>query len=255
MEQSLERLDQEITLHLQQIDSNLSYCFNKISQDVIPHVTKYGSVCDQVMDSSNWLKIMFQEAGNLQIDAVAGNEPTAATAGSQLQSGDQNSMQSLFPGKPRLSPDSSSVMVPPSLVQNSMGAPDASATTTTTTGQILRLPDSSDEERDARENDNHDSNSASNTETAHVGADLNPSRSADPDGSTIQRQRRKRKLSLLLQQQFGSSSSSVAPSPAQLQRPATTNNLDSSPIRKESTKQSNFVEPGTVIYFPTRDET
>ncbi|SCV05689.1 LANO_0H13014g1_1 [Lachancea nothofagi CBS 11611] len=251
-EQSLERLDQEITLHLQQIDSNLSYCFNKITQDVIPHVTKYGTVCDQVMDSSNWLKIMFQEAGNLQIDSVAATESPVAASKYQppAETTDQSSLQTLFPGKPRLSPDTSSMMAPPIILQKTSQTPEV--TTTTTTGKVLQLPDSSDDENEREASEKNRT----------LGQDPEQSGQAeqetDPDGSTMQRQRRKRKLSLLLQQQFGSSSSSVAPSPAQLKRP-TTSNFDSSPVRKdasgqiESTKH-NPVEPGTVIYFPTRDE-
>lgn len=247
-EQSLERLDQEITLHLQKIDSDLSYCFSKITQDVIPHVTKYGTVCDEAMDSCNWLKVMFQQAGNLQIDDMsATSQPQQLPA----ETADSGPIQTLFPGKPRLSPASSSMLAPPTAPARSAFPSNKRVSedlTTTTTGAVLRLPDSSDEELG----------------DGAQGPDLtaqstNFQSREDPDGSTLQRQRRKRKLSLLLQQQFGSSSSSVVPSPAQLKRPVTTT-FDSSPIRSDpvsqvdSTKQPG-VQPGTVIYFPTRDET
>ncbi|KAM3163592.1 Associated with spindles and kinetochores protein 1 [Lachancea thermotolerans] len=252
-EESLERLDQEITLHLQQIDSNLSYCFSKITQDVIPHVTKYGAVCDKAMDSSNWLKVMFQHAGNLQIDSVTGPQQQQQQQQQQQapEAAENGSLQTLFPEKSRLSPASSSILAPPTVAPHQRPAaglpvPDLNVTTTTT-GRVLQLPDSSDDELgDAADRDPTDRST-----TAH-------SRN-DPDGSTLQRQRRKRKLSLLLQQQFGSSSSSVAPSPAQIKRRASST-IDSSPMRKDlashadSTKQQG-VQPGTVIYFPTRDET
>ncbi|SCV03670.1 LAME_0H12288g1_1 [Lachancea meyersii CBS 8951] len=252
-EQSLERLDQEITLHLQQIDSNLSYCFNTITQDIIPHVSQYGSVCDQVMDSCNWLKTMFQEAGNLQIEAVGGPNPH-----NMDDTSGHSSLQTLFPSRPRLGPDSSSIVAPPApiLAPHMRNAPDSPATITTT-GKLLQLPDSSDDDtarksvlNKKRESGDleYDADHATHTLTA-----------PDPDGSTMQRQRRKRKLSLLLQQQYGSSSSSVAPSPAQLKRPISSS-IDSSPIRKDSSQQvestkQNPVEPGTVIHFPTRDDT
>ncbi|CUS20519.1 LAQU0S01e08438g1_1 [Lachancea quebecensis] len=252
-EQSLERLDQEITLHLQQIDSNLSYCFGKITQDVIPHVTKYGAVCDKAMDSCNWLKVMFQHAGNLQIDSVT--SPQQQQQQQQMPEPAENgSLQTLFPEKSRLSPASSSMLAPPTAAPQPRPIPNLSVpdlnvttTTTTTTGRVLQLPDSSDDEL----NDLADRDPTDRSTTVH-------SRN-DPDGSTLQRQRRKRKLSLQLQQQFGSSSSSVVPSPAQLKRRASST-IDSSPMRKDSvshadsTKQHG-VQPGTVIYFPTRDET
>ncbi|CEP63924.1 Ask1p LALA0_S09e05556g [Lachancea lanzarotensis] len=263
-EESLERLDQEITLHLQQIDSNLSYCFNTITQDIIPHVSQYGNVCDQVMDSCNWLKTMFQEAGNLQIEAVGGSEtpiapPAVTNSQNKEESSEQSSLQTLFPGRPRLGPDSSSIVAPPVPVLaagNERVGPEPT-TTLTTTGKVLQLPDSSDEERNPKTANDYNSVSADRADNLDHSARV--SSAPDPDGSTVQRQRRKRKLSLLLQQQYGSSSSSVAPSPAQLKRPISSN-LDSSPIRNkdsslqiESTKQ-NPAHPDTVIYFPTRDD-
>ncbi|SCW02468.1 LAFE_0F07096g1_1 [Lachancea fermentati] len=241
-EESLERLDQEITLHLQQIDSNLSYCFSKITQDIIPHVTKYGAVCDEVMDSCNWLKVMFQQAGNLQIDSVA--RPGSPEDQQALESHvSEGSLQTLFPGKPRVSADSSSVMAPPVLQKPTLSADTGDITTTT--GQVLQLPDSSDEER---------------ADDEHTNDTVKSSIGDDADGSTMQRQRRKRKMSLLLQQQFGSSSSSAVPSPAQLTAPPPDSNLDSSPLRKTDVGQSESTKklaapPGTVIHFSTRQMT
>ncbi|SCU86274.1 LAMI_0D01222g1_1 [Lachancea mirantina] len=260
-EDSLERLDQEITLHLQQIDSNFSYCFSKIAQDIIPNVVEYGAVCDQVMDSCNWLKNMFQEAGNLQIDAVAGPkarpaaEPTTKRARDSATDGD---VQTLFPAKPRLAGDSSSIVQLPAMQLKSLSGASSRATvaadpmvdvttTTTTTGRVLQLPDSSDEE--ARDGD---------TDAQALGERKlkTPAGGEDADGSTMQRQRRKRKLSLLLQQQFGSSSSSAVPSPATQTKRNTNITFDSSPLRKEVANQGESTKeigapPGTVIHFPT----
>ncbi|CDO95404.1 unnamed protein product [Kluyveromyces dobzhanskii CBS 2104] len=64
---SIEQIDQEITLHLQSIDSDLSYCFNKITKDVIPYVTRYGQTCEEITNSSAWLKEMFQQSANVQL--------------------------------------------------------------------------------------------------------------------------------------------------------------------------------------------
>lgn len=69
-----DQLDQEITLHLQKIDSDLSYCFTKITKEIIPCVNKYGHTCDNVMDSSAWLKEMFQQSANVQLVADSGPE-------------------------------------------------------------------------------------------------------------------------------------------------------------------------------------
>ena len=78
-EETLEKLDQEITVNLQKIDSNLSFCFHKITQDIIPHVATYSEICERIMDSTEWLGTMFQETGlvNLQANAAApvGNAP------------------------------------------------------------------------------------------------------------------------------------------------------------------------------------
>lgn len=73
MEETVEKLDQEITLSLQRIDSNLSYCFNRITKQIIPRVTQYGSVCEEIMDHASWLGSMFQQTGN--VDMAVGEPP------------------------------------------------------------------------------------------------------------------------------------------------------------------------------------
>lgn len=78
---NIDQLDQEITLHLQSIDSDLSYCFNKITKEIIPYVTRYGQTCEEVMNSSSWLKEMFQQSANVQL--VTG--PGVETAGKVVE--------------------------------------------------------------------------------------------------------------------------------------------------------------------------
>lgn len=68
-EETLEKLDQEITLNLQKIDSNLSYCFNRITKQIIPRVTQYGAVCEEIMDHASWLGTMFQQTGSVELQA------------------------------------------------------------------------------------------------------------------------------------------------------------------------------------------
>ncbi|EHN01485.1 Ask1p [Saccharomyces cerevisiae x Saccharomyces kudriavzevii VIN7] len=142
----------------------------------------------------------------------------------------------------------------------------------TSTGQILKLPDSSDEDTALSSSGQRDF-----TEEDHEDA------GNDQDESTIQRQSRKRKISLLLQQQYGSSSS-IVPSPImpnkmrkQLPRnhynnigddgDENSNNIESSPLKQEHLlkervddgnegpdEEENTKEvpkPGTIIHFST----
>ncbi|CAI4634331.1 CBM_collapsed_G0035300.mRNA.1.CDS.1 [Saccharomyces cerevisiae] len=147
----------------------------------------------------------------------------------------------------------------------------------TSTGQILKLPDSSDEDTGSEAVPSREQTDL--TGEGHGGAD------DEQDESTIQRQSRKRKISLLLQQQYGSSSSMV-PSPIvpnkmrkQLAHEEhinndgdnddeNSNNIESSPLKQghhhpkgqaddnnegpdeeESTKE--VPKPGTIIHFST----
>ncbi|SJM88616.1 uncharacterized protein ZBIST_4805 [Zygosaccharomyces bailii] len=59
----MEQLDQEITLQLQRIDSNLSWCFGKITREIIPCVEEYGVTCDELADSVSYLGGLFQGTG------------------------------------------------------------------------------------------------------------------------------------------------------------------------------------------------
>lgn len=251
---SIEQLDQEITLNLQKIDSNLSYCFNTITQEIIPHVTKYGAVCDQVMDSCNWLKEMFQQSGNVEL--------AANTEG--IDSNDKSATftkvfpETIFPlaSKPT---DSSDMLTPPVARLNvndstqEFHTANITATTTTTTGKVLQLPDSSDEE-----NDHKTQQHQQDTNTDDGDGD------GDGDGSTVQKQRRKRKMSLLLQRQFDSDSSGT-PSPVTTKKHRhmvvdseyNEKSINSSPVKQdvdagqeESTKE--VPKSGTVIRFSTK---
>lgn len=237
-EEAIEKLDQEITLQLQKIDSNLSYCFNKITKFIIPQVTRYGSVCDDIMDSGNWLGTMFQQTA--QVDLKLNDADDNELAKSKNKS---KSPETLFPmpSGHKLVDSSTELGL---ATANGLLSDDGFHTanvTTTTTGRVLRLPsDSSDED-----------------DSAKMGKD------AEADGSTLQRQRRKRKVSLLLQQEYASSSSmALSPVRVNLNKSRSKHEkdepLDSSPVKSreaehdgqdESTKE--MPRPGTIIHFST----
>ncbi|AET39592.1 Ask1p Ecym_4558 [Eremothecium cymbalariae DBVPG len=228
-EPTLEQLDQEITLQLQKIDSNLSHCFNKITKEIIPNVTRYGTVCDEALNSCNWLKEMFQKSANVQLsEELPENE----------QSGTAAPTESIFPlimKDPGVNKDSSGVLSPPPKLGRQPAAAAANAaaaykdmhdtTNITTTGQVLEIPVSSDDD-----DQNAGKKNMGSTRNYHNGGTNNPSsvpaasasggdeNEGDNDGSTIQKQRKKRKLSLMLQQRYGSSSSSFVSRSPTLQR-------------------------------------
>lgn len=222
-EETVEKLDQEITLSLQTIDSNLSYCFGKITKEIIPHVTRYGTVCEEIMDHASWLGTMFQQTGNVDLSLQAGPRAPAESA---------VPADSLFPGQPTgpTGPTGPTTSTRPGNDEDD----EFHTANVTNTGHVLRLPsDSSDDDEPA-------------LKTA-----------PEADGSTLQRQRRKRKVSLLLQQEYGSSSSVLGAPPS---KDSSTSEyrglLDSSPMKNsfeqpnddESTKEP---KPGTVIHFST----
>lgn len=240
-EETVQKLEQEITLYLQRIDSNFSYCFNKITQDIVPHVREYGVICDNIMDSSSWLLNMFQQTGNVDLNNV--DENSAQKMKGELT----RPTDTLFPSNNstgNLNTNSGVIMVPsmPKVNNNKRindsFTEDFHTADITSTGRILKVPDSSDEEDgdDAQE---------------------------DGDESTIQRQRRKRKVSLLLQQEYASSSTMASPfvpskskrtnfSPSRNDEQNTS--MNSSPMKEsisedESTKE--VPKPGTVIHFTT----
>ena len=279
-EETLEKLDQEITVNLQKIDSNLSFCFHKITQDIIPHVATYSEICERIMDSTEWLGTMFQETGlvNLQANAAAPvkNAPVKGVilnnnAGILSTSAEDVSRESqTCNGSDELNSAVGFNRNAHSVFTND-STDDFHTANITSTGQILKLPDSSDEDTGTDVLPSRDQRDL--TGEGHDDADN------EQDESTIQRQSRKRKISLLLQQQYGSSSSMV-PSPIvpnkmrkQLAHEEHTNNggddddensnnIESSPLKQgqadkdnegpdeeESTKE--VPKPGTIIHFST----
>lgn len=168
LETEVAALNQEITLRLQTIDANFGACFRTITQDIIPRVRGYAAVCDSVLDSASTLAALLQEAGQMQLPLGAGDEPGE-------------------PGEPEKPADSAA---PPRPLPREEAHPaqiDGADPTVTSTGHILRLPDSSDDETG---------------ETGETKASV-----ATPgDDSTLQRASRKRKASLLLHREYASSS-------------------------------------------------
>lgn len=125
-EETVEKLDQEVTLNLQTIDSNLNYCFSKITKEIIPHVTQYGAVCEEIMDHASWLGTMFQQTGNVDLSLHAPEKRSSTTP------------ETLFPGQP-----------PATATTTVANEEDDQFHTAniTNTGHVLALPsDSSDEE-------------------------------------------------------------------------------------------------------------
>ncbi|CAI4046249.1 hypothetical protein SUVZ_11G1610 [Saccharomyces uvarum] len=282
-EESLEKLDQEITVNLQKIDSNLSFCFHKITQDIIPHVAKYSEVCERIMDSTEWLGTMFQETGLVNLQANAASEKNTPAKkkidnnASMFPTSTEDSsgeFQAHGGGDDDFAPAMDANRNTHSMFTND-NTDDFHTANITSTGQVLKLPDSSDEDnggdapssrgqRDLVEEDHSD--------TGH-----------GQDESTIQRQSRKRKISLLLQEQYGSSSSMVpspiVPNKMRKQLPhesqhkmnndddENSNSIESSPLKQEhrlkgrsdddnegpdeeeSTKE--VPKPGTIIHFST----
>lgn len=284
-EETLEKLDQEITVNLQKIDSNLSFCFHKITQDIIPHVATYSEICERIMDSTEWLGTMFQETGlvNLQANAAApvGNAPVKSVVSNNVgifpTSAEEASRESQTDNGPNEAASAVHVNRDVHSMFTNDSIDDFHTANITSTGQILKLPDSSDEDTGSEAVPSREQTDL--TGEGHGGAD------DEQDESTIQRQSRKRKISLLLQQQYGSSSSMV-PSPIvpnkmrkQLAHEEhinsdgdnddeNSNNIESSPLKQghhhpkaqaddnnegpdeeESTKE--VPKPGTIIHFST----
>lgn len=283
-EETLEKLDQEITVNLQKIDSNLSFCFHKITQDIIPHVATYSEICERIMDSTEWLGTMFQETGlvNLQANAAAPvkKAPVKGVMNNNASILSSSAEDMTRESQTRNSSDelNSAIGFNPNAhsVFTNDSTDDFHTANITSTGQILKLPDSSDEDTGTEVLPSRDQ--ADLAGEGHDDADN------EQDESTIQRQSRKRKISLLLQQQYGSSSSMV-PSPIvpnkmrkQLAHEEHTNNdggsddensnnIESSPLKQgdhrkgqadkdnegpdeeESTKE--VPKPGTIIHFST----
>ncbi|SMN17774.1 similar to Saccharomyces cerevisiae YKL052C ASK1 Essential subunit of the Dam1 complex (aka DASH complex) [Maudiozyma saulgeensis] len=205
VEKEIEKLDQEITLRLQTIDSNFSYCFRKITQDIIPHVRQYSDICDRIIDNTAVLTTLFQESGNLTLHRNELEDTKIEKTKEPVQAVTTN-------------------IVPDTTTQEYHTA------NITSTGQILRLPDSSDDE-------DNDNNAELGTVTTHTTEQQDSMLTDIHDDSTTQRQSRKRKVSLLLQQEYGSSSSALPSPVTKYQKPAhsTTN---SSPLKQSQANEN-----------------
>ncbi|AMD20855.1 HDR113Cp [Eremothecium sinecaudum] len=226
-EPTMEQLDQEITLQLQKIDSNLSCCFNKITKEIIPHVTRYGAVCEDTLSSCSWLKEMFQKSADVQLLKEGALEEEEGKAGD----GQPGATESIFPADEALA-------AAVARVKENVDV--------TTTGQVLAIPLSSDED-----------------EVDAVSDKVTCAEDQD-DNSTLQRQQKRRKLSLMLQQRYGSSSSSFVSRSPTMERTfprlaGSSPNRDAhadnvSGRQDESTKE---VQPPTrtVIRFQTEEGT
>ncbi|GAV54728.1 hypothetical protein ZYGR_0AS00500 [Zygosaccharomyces rouxii] len=87
----MEQIDQEITLQLQRIDSNLNHCFAKISREIIPCVEKYGSVCDELVDSVSHLGGLFRGTGDVtlqgQENVISEPQPAEKTEPEHIEGG------------------------------------------------------------------------------------------------------------------------------------------------------------------------
>jgi len=223
VEKEIEKLDQEITLRLQTIDSNFSYCFRKITQDIIPHVRRYSDVCDRIIDNTAVLTTLFQESGNLTLnhDSNEGDDSIAETATAKKTD-------------------------PP--VKTTATAPDTTmqeyhTANITSTGQILQLPDSSDDEdEDADAEDTHQNGDGITTTEPQDSIMTDNTH----DDSTTQRQSRKRKVSLLLQQEYGSSSSAL-PSPVTKYKKHSHSTTDSSPLKPQQAAEDHHDDTNDLL--------
>lgn len=222
-EKEIEKLDQEITLRLQSIDSNFSYCFKKITQDIIPHVREYSDICDRIIDNTSILTTLFQESGNLTLSSN-GTEPTTIGAAAA----DATAATAVSKDVKEIPTESRNTANNTHINGNEVDiTQDFHTANITSTGQVLRLPDSSDEEDNNEERLNkgpnyEQTNTNFQTNIRHNDGLTNDSLTTEThDDSTIQRQSRKRKVSLLLQQEYGSSSSALPSPVAKYQKPVT----------------------------------
>lgn len=95
----MEQLDQEITLQLQRIDSNLSWCFGKITREIIPCVEEYGVTCDDLADSVSYLGGLFQGTGFVNLPEK-GEQRAKTQDVPELQHRQQQQQQQLSPALP-----------------------------------------------------------------------------------------------------------------------------------------------------------
>lgn len=175
---NLEQIDQEITLHLQKIDSDLAYCFTKITKDIIPYVTQYGQTCEEISYSCAWLKEMFQQSANVQLVTDQGAE----SAGQVLEP-----RASLFPE-----------------VDNKLD------------NKANNKVDHQMDNNNNNNKNNNTTMDGFHTAEHPLGMGMGMGMGSDTDemtqDSAMEKQRKKRKISLQIQQQFNSSSSSSSSS-------------------------------------------
>lgn len=198
MDREIEKIDQEITLQLQKIDSNLIDCFNKITQDIIPNIKSYSELCEEILDSLDWLTVTFQKSSNVDFTNIQretlptddmkttirkspsqiGNNPTT-DIDNNVETKDQSDMDASF---------EDNVTMP--MQQNTMD-------NVTTTGIVLQVPDFSDEE------DETDNKVISEIHQQNAKRDYND---IAPNSSVV-REEKKQKASIQIQNEFASSSS------------------------------------------------
>ncbi|KAK5778505.1 Ask1p PWA37_000238 [Arxiozyma heterogenica] len=244
MNSQLEQIDQEIIRYLQKIDINLNESFKIITQDIIPNVRKYGQTCDDIMDSCQWLITMFEQTSNVQL--FGSDNPIEKNAI------DNENERSIFPtivdkvsntDRNNINTNDNNNS---SNNDNTNNDDDFHTANITTTGQILQLPEFSDDEND------------------ELKKLVNEKQTNNNNNSTLQRQNRKRKVSLLLQQQYGSNSSSI-PSPVIQSKTRKVNDNDKNDKDTDtdintntddvydSSPLKNDIHNSTILQFPTAE--
>lgn len=245
MNSQLEQIDQEIIRYLQKIDINLNESFKIITQDIIPNVRKYGQTCDDIMDSCQWLITMFEQTSNVQL--FGSDNPIEKNAI------ENENERSIFPtivdkvsNTDRNNTNTNDNNNNSGNNDNTNNDDDFHTANITTTGQILQLPEFSDDEND------------------ELKKLVNEKQTNNNNNSTLQRQNRKRKVSLLLQQQYGSNSSSI-PSPIIQSKTRKVNDNDKNDKDTntnidtniddvyDSSPLKNDIHNSTILQFPTAE--
>ncbi|KAG7193318.1 DASH complex subunit ask1 [Scheffersomyces spartinae] len=67
--EELERLDQEKTLVLQEIDRSLSQANNVINHKIFPVLKKYSQTCDEIKNNSSFWKYFFEQSALIKIES------------------------------------------------------------------------------------------------------------------------------------------------------------------------------------------
>lgn len=259
----MEQLEQEITWELQKIDNNITASFQLVTQEIIPNVRAYGEHCTEIIDNLQWLVQMLEQTGNVNLlDGANGGGSSTADADAS-----GNASNTIFP---ELSKENTNTINNGSLDNDRMNLADDTkdedtieyhTANITSTGQILRLPEFSDDEEEVEGSGKlkHVPRRKPSSDKSAAHNDINVVKNSNTNtptqgNSTLQKQQRKRKVSLLLQQEYQSSSSAL-PSPVIQSKNNNTNtnshtdnmHMDSSPIRKPEDKGAD----NTTLQFPT----